>query len=519
MTEDPPAQENRPARRVRRRLWMATVLLTACHSGSLPTTRPVMTMAPTPSREEGPSTVNPTQTTFLPVTEPATVLPATPAAELREVDPLQSETLRIDLVEAAHDFDGSGSEVLNASYLAAADVNANGHMDILVAMDHATCAATAGWPCLTAIEWNGSAYEARAVTAQAPVGLDPGVRPDRYEGYLTASTSDAGAVRIWLSVAGHADLPASGLYALVSGPTSANLQIESYTPSLWPPQALWAMADGQGRSGVLAATWVTAVTHLTNENTVQWIADGESTVDLWSQDSTALIEAGSLPGLDGTYLFQEHIFTTHANDLVAYRLDGDARRAVDNPLPVAGSLKGIYRGRGVFAATPMDNLVLLRTETRCALGNPNLCTLDIDPVVGDQAIDYIEVYDWVDGSYVLRSRVLADPDQRPVYRLILGDLDGDGRDEIVTSNGILYEWQDGQALRSRSLEDAGQLRWTYLVEANGTEALHAPIAGRILDVDGDGRLDFVFLVVVMRIVDEMPVETTSLFVATFRPGP
>ena len=102
---------------------------------------------------------------------------------------------------------------------------------------------------------------------------------------------------------------------------------------------------------------------------------------------------------------------------------------------------------------------------------------------------------------------------------MLGDLDGDGQDEIFTSTGILYEWENGQALFSRSLEEAGQSQWTYFVEADGTETLHAPLAGRILDVDGDGRQDLAFLVIVVRLVDAMPVETTSLFVATLRPEP
>ncbi|MBL8095436.1 MAG: hypothetical protein JNL73_14795 [Anaerolineales bacterium] len=481
--------------------------------------------APTPSFDGPFAATEPTVTTALDITEAAPPLPTTTgtptptAAENLQVDLAQPEDLPLELVQAAHDFAGLYSEVFNASYMETADLNGNGQTDILVALNHATCTATSGWPCLTAVEWDGSAYVVRAVVAQPLVGVDPGFRPERYEGYLTTSTSDTGAFRVWLSLSGHADLPASGLYALVGGPDSASLAVESYTPLLRAPQALWALADGQGRSGVLAVTWDTAITALTNANTVQWLTDGESNVDLWSKDSTALLYAGTLPGLDGTFLLQEHIFTTRANDLVAYRVEGQDRQPVENPLPVDGSLKGVYRGHSVLGPTDVDSLVLLRTETRCALGNPNLCALDVDPVMGDQAVDYIEIYDRVEGAYGLRARVLADPEQRPVYRLMLGDLDGDGLDEIVTSNGILYEWEHGQALFSRSLEEAGQSQWTYFVETDGTETLHAPLAGRILDVDGDGRMDLAFLVIVVRMVDSMPVETTSLFVATLRPEP
>ena len=404
MRYHPPIQDGRRARRAGLRLWMATLLLAACQSEAKPSTSPVMSsMAPTPTLDGPLTATEPTVTTALDIREPATPMPTTigmpapTAAGNLQVDLAQSKDLPLELVQAAHDFTGLYSEVFNASYLGTADLNGNGQTDILVALDHATCAATSGWPCLTAVEWDGAAYAARAVVARPLVGVDPGFRPERYEGYLTTSTSDTGAVRVWLSISGHADLPASGLFALVGDSDSASLAVESFTPLLRAPQALWALADGQGRSGVLAVTWDTAVTFLTNVNTVQWITEGGSNVDLWSKDSTALLYAGTLPGLDGTYLLQEHIFTTRANDLVAYRLEGQDRQPVENPLPVNGSLKGVYRGRSVLGPTNLDSLVLLRTETRCALGNPHLCALDVDPVMGDQAVDYIEVYDRVEG--------------------------------------------------------------------------------------------------------------------------
>ena len=525
MTPRLPAQNARPTRRVTWRLGMATLLLVACQREPAPAAGPDASIAPTPSPEMLVTVAEPTLTPAIDTPAPSTALPTvtwTPAPTAMDalpVEPVQSEALSLTLVEAARDFTGQASEVFNASNIEAADMNGNGHPDILVALDHATCAAEVDWPCLTAVEWDGAAYTARAVVAQPRAGVAPGVRPERYEGYLATSTSGTAAGRVWLSIAAQTAGAASGLYALVGGSDSPALQVESYTPLFPAPQALWPWVDEHGRSGVVAATWDTTVTSLTQANVVQWITNRDPNVERWSKDSTAVLYVGALPGLEGTYLLQEHIFTTRANDVVAYRLEDNGPRAIDNPLPVGGSLKCVYRGKNVLGSADSESLVLLRTETRCALGNPNLCALDVDPVVGDQAVDFIEVYDRVEGAYVLRARVRADPEQRPVYRLILGDLDGDGQDEIITSNGILYEWKNGQAFTSRSLEEAGQARWTYWVEADGTETLHAPLGGCILDVDGDGRLDLAFLVIVVRRVDSTLVETTSLFVATFPSAP
>lgn len=426
------------------------------------------------------------------ITHVSTVAPTAPDFAVDSVSTLDGLVVKIQ--QLGPPFIDVFTGYLNSTPLAIADTNGDGLKEIIVAMlaDESTDSPpwAEAWTPLdfrrhpTLMQWDGTSYQRlplRWVTAE-----EWDYEKLAYIGHVYVADINGDSVNeVALGLTAIRPSYDQALFVFrfdQSDSTYASIYEEQtpYAPvsfSLLQENAssFLLMSDSTGLGISRSSPWTNQVFIL------QALGKGlqESSI-LEDKDDT--LYAGMLPGHDSYYLIREQAYDP-PNLIRAYRVTSGQIIPADNPLPVESNVKSVAIANLAGDGEPF--LVLLISNTLCALYS-DACY--------QPSKDYIEVYRTDKNIFSLVSRIEADPDGHSVVRLMVGDLDNDGQDEVLTSTGVIYKWKDGKFRMSRALQDAGQDRWiAWPDDVWGYTLLQPQLIAKIDDMDNDGQNEIVLL--------------------------
>jgi hypothetical protein len=397
------------------------------------------TSAPAPSATDTVTPISPLSIATLPVTAVVSPTPTPTDWATDKVISMETE-LHLDVMQVITGFQGVFLENVNSSPLAIADINRDGFPELVVAMRKNDCAARGFWSCPTILQWRHNGFTPLMTRWIVPQRWRS-ENLDEHQAYtgstLVADVTGDGYPDLILGLNSEYADDTPAFFVFAYDPVAVVYKAVVEIP-YWAPVS-FGVSEQAGQPVLLASDQEIASARGSSDNSTDnqvhllKLSDGHVQDNQVLQDKSLTLYTGKLPGKPDYYVLREEAYGAPPSKIETYTVNSGALTPSENPLPVTEDVRGVYTATNLLGHGE-DSLVLLRTKTKCGL-----VPLNCDPSVSDPSSyipdDYIEVYIPDGDKYHLASSIHADPAGQEVDSLIIGVVDNDGQDEIVTSTG------------------------------------------------------------------------------------